>query len=462
MPLVHRSVRPQEAVHQICDALEHLEHVIDSTFARIRSRVTEESGKLDKIGTRIGVAQAKVDKIATAFTSKATTVYSPAKYPAPKLLKDATSLYSVNAEKGDEESCQEKLRVSRRNYHLHNEPILPPGSARDPLKDFVPFSSEVDTAPANKTGFEFQAWEGLGRLPDNLPSISSLLLFNTAENPYRVYVTLDNLAGSDAIEVDTGDKEDLLLAGAPESILNPELHGLPEFAVMDYGYKPVLSGVPEMNLPSALPLSMVAGDINFGANDDLLSIAPSHQDNLPALPMVDLGTTPLIAPQGVSDPRRSNATNLSSAPTQAQEAPPPPPPDSSSMVSQSNAPPPPPPPPTNSGAPPPPPGPPPPPTSAVIPAAIKNAEGGRGSLLADIRKGHKNRLKSAKKRKMPASKAAANGGDSGAAVPPGPGGIFSDLIMALNRRRKGITETVEKNERKATEAALSNDEEDWE
>jgi WAS protein family homolog 1 len=198
-------------------------------------------------------------------------VYSPAKYPAPKLLKDVVSLYSKEAEKGDEESIEERKRLSRRNYRLHNEPILPPGSARDPLKDFVPFSTEVDTAPASKSGFEFQAWEGLGRLPDNLPSISSLLLFNTAENPYRVYVTLDNLAGSDAIEVDSGDKDDLL-TGAPESILNPELHGLPEFAMIDYGYKPVLSDVPEFNLPSALPnLSMVAGDISFGAGDGMVS-----------------------------------------------------------------------------------------------------------------------------------------------------------------------------------------------
>jgi WAS family protein 1 len=38
--------------------------------------------------------------------------------------------------------------------------------------------------------------EGLGGLPKNLTSISSLLLFNTEENPYKKYVTIDPLYGA--------------------------------------------------------------------------------------------------------------------------------------------------------------------------------------------------------------------------------------------------------------------------
>lgn len=34
---------------------------------------------------------------------------------------------------------------------------------------------------------------GLGRLPHNIPSIGSLLLFNSDINPYKDYQTLDNL-----------------------------------------------------------------------------------------------------------------------------------------------------------------------------------------------------------------------------------------------------------------------------
>ena len=39
---------------------------------------------------------------------------------------------------------------------------------------------------------------GLGRLPSYLPSIASVLLFNSDENPYKAYNTLDNLLGKDA------------------------------------------------------------------------------------------------------------------------------------------------------------------------------------------------------------------------------------------------------------------------
>jgi hypothetical protein len=38
--------------------------------------------------------------------------------------------------------------------------------------------------------------EGLGGLPPNLMSVSSLLLFNTEENPYKRYAVVDPLRGA--------------------------------------------------------------------------------------------------------------------------------------------------------------------------------------------------------------------------------------------------------------------------
>lgn len=57
--------------------------------------------------------------------------------------------------------------------------------------------------------------EGLGRLPTELESISSLLLFNTQENPYKKYVSLDNLAGK---EVEAPAKDKASLADAPTTL----------------------------------------------------------------------------------------------------------------------------------------------------------------------------------------------------------------------------------------------------
>jgi hypothetical protein len=59
-------------------------------------------------------------------------------------------------------------------------------------------------------------WEGLGRLPEHLPSISSLLLFNTQDNPYNVYVSIDNLLGEDRVAAPTDDKD--RLADAPTTV----------------------------------------------------------------------------------------------------------------------------------------------------------------------------------------------------------------------------------------------------
>jgi len=38
--------------------------------------------------------------------------------------------------------------------------------------------------------------QGLGRLPANLSSVDSMLLFNSDENPYQNYATFDNLLSS--------------------------------------------------------------------------------------------------------------------------------------------------------------------------------------------------------------------------------------------------------------------------
>lgn len=52
----------------------------------------------------------------------------------------------------------------------------------------------LDTEPHVATGISL---DGLGRLPRNIPSVASLLLFNTDDTPYQRYMALDNLLGQD-------------------------------------------------------------------------------------------------------------------------------------------------------------------------------------------------------------------------------------------------------------------------
>ncbi len=59
--------------------------------------------------------------------------------------------------------------------------------------------------------------EGLGRLPEYLPSIADLLLFNTSYNPYRAYVSLDNLEKGQGKEKQREEKKESL-AAAPVTV----------------------------------------------------------------------------------------------------------------------------------------------------------------------------------------------------------------------------------------------------
>ena len=163
--------------------------------------------------------------------------------------------------------------------------------------------------------------EGLGRLPRHLPSVSSLLLFNTLENPYKKYVLLDPLEGATTKTRDKLIEEESGLTDAPFTITQGEdlLRG-PQDSIL---YVPQMPDLPELDVPDMLPqLQYVAVD-TFYQGDSGASIAPSLKNTqVPDLP-------------NLADP---------AAPAATASVPPPPPP---TQATQANGPPPPPPPPVN-------------------------------------------------------------------------------------------------------------------
>ena len=292
--------------------------------------------------------------------------------------------------------------------------------SKDPANSISLLSQIVSKASAADRK-ERESEEGLGRLPEIVPSVSALLLFNTAENPYNSYVSIDNLLGEDKEVVVDSDKDKL--AAAPNTVA----HGdeLPNIAMVEYSFKPTLEDVPELNFPSALPeLGMVAGDINWSIGVDLPTgfdpIAPSaHLMNIPDLPVdpaaLDNGPS-LAAP---------------SAPPPPSNAPPPPPPPNAPA---GNIPPPPPPPSAGPPPPPPPPGLPPPPPPANVPAEVAKPEGGRMDLLAALR--DPNNLKKLKSSKdKPKKKVKIE--EKPKAEPAED--IMSSLRRALDRRNSSIS-----------------------
>ena len=405
VPVILPDLRKEESIRQLVDALEYLDAVANDIFNRISFRVGENRDQLTSLNNRINVAQAKIDKLRSSST-KATRVFAPPKYPAPQSLSHYQSVFH------DVHSDLHKVRKSRvvctsRVPEVTREVLK---SKRKP-----PYVLKLDKKKKFREGVVVddveQIGEGLGSLPRHIESVSSLLLFNTAENPYKKYVILDPLSGAQTKTREAVDQENQL-PDAPESILKGEmLERGPQDSTI---YQPIMADLPELEVPLSLPtLTHVAFDEAYSAELGP-SIAPSLANtNVPDLP-------------NLAEPSSVTTTDILPEPTRSSGPPPPPGPAPA-------APPPPPPPPPAAAAPPPPP--PPPQDSDDSDTEEPLVEGdARASLMDAIRKaggtskaGLKNSKQRKKERKQKKEEA-----DS-------PGDLLGDLSAALGRRRKAMS-----------------------
>lgn len=413
VPIILPDLRREESLYQVTDTLDHLERVANDVFNRISRRVAEHRDRLSAVNNRVNLALARIEKV--KGSTKATRVFSSNKYPAPDQLEAPKPLYTevdadvenVRHSKVKFESrlvtVDDRLLKDKQHFHHYNIDV-------DKLK------KKHKEEERRRLAEDDEAGEGLGRLPQVIPSVSSLLLFNTAENPYKKYVMLDPLAGVVTKTRKNVEEEEREIGDAPTTIAQRE-----EMARMtreSYFYMPEIGEVPDIDVPVDLPdLPGVAGDMTYSA-DLGPSIAPSVPgSNMPDLPSIEPDILPEVSIGSSAPPPRPS----SSVPPGGSAAPPPPPP--------------------------PPPGPPPPSdlTPALPPIGEEEDEetssgpapgdGGRGDLLAAIRENNKSRLKSSKEQKLrkkakreEEEKPAAGGGD-----------LMSDLMAKLSLRRKGIS-----------------------
>lgn len=399
--IVSQGLREQETYVQLCDALQNLTKVIDGVYGKIGDKVDEEQKRITELNQRIANANAKVEHLRTNCTGKATVVHSPAKYPGKVELTTSYNLYERKPSSWNMFHYDTKVKTDKWMQGDGTDPLARGGNLFFEKK-------HIDLEDP-----EHLEWEGLGRLPENIQSVSNLLLFNTKENPYKVYMTLDNLAGTDAPA--EKPEEGISLVEAPESIFSGDMYMIPELMKDGVAYKPLMeiSDLPSFDLPQTLPGLDIVADLGF-EDQGFASIAPSS--NYPELP-------------GVTGDG-ATGDDFSLAPEAS--APPPPPGDSS-------APPPPPPP---SGAPP----------AGLPPApAESGGSGGRANLLADIRKGKK--LRAGKERK-PSKKVQEKKEAEKKSSVTTPGDLFGDLITQLSRRRKAFDQP------KTAAASADGDDED--
>ena len=72
VPVIQQDLRQEETIHQIADALDYLDQVVNDIFDRVQSRIEESKAKLEKLRKRESLAKLKVEKL--TGSSKATKV----------------------------------------------------------------------------------------------------------------------------------------------------------------------------------------------------------------------------------------------------------------------------------------------------------------------------------------------------------------------------------------------------
>lgn len=168
VPGIPPDLRREETVMQIADSLDYLDKVANDIFNRINSRVADNKARLQKVNDRVNLAHARVEKL--KGSNKATKVFACAKYPAGDGIEDYKSLFKDTA--GLKEPKHSHYRLQAKHQVVDDRVI------REKL---LYYNVHLDLKRKKKSGEDKE--EGLGGLPKVLPSVSSLLLFNTSENP---------------------------------------------------------------------------------------------------------------------------------------------------------------------------------------------------------------------------------------------------------------------------------------
>ena len=439
--LVHNDVTNDETLLDLFYSLERLTDTIDDVFSRIERRVNDERTRLAQINLRVATCQGKVNLV--RGSNRATTVFSTAKFPAPKDLPAYPTLFAQMTEikSPTYRDVQDDVQ-----YYCPN-PLRSIVGNKENTDESMLLLGRVNTFGSDMERVEFiMEDEGLGSLPSHVQSVGSLLLFNSSINPYKNYQTLDNLMSSGRTKV-TEDEVAKALAAAPSTLLSGE--ALPDIAALDLTFKPEMGEMAALVLPSNLPLDFLA-DISY-SQLALPSIAPSMNAKANyALPQITDGGYSAGPSAKQPPPAPASATAAPAAATAPPPPPPPPPPGAPPPGPQSaSAPPPPPPPPppaaaavaANAPPPPPPPAP---------PAAANNDEdddgggdgdgegGGRNALLDAIRGMGVNKLRNTAETRVAAAKVQR---EEASAKPMN---MMDEMRLRMQRRNSAISGKTDK------------------
>jgi WAS family protein 1 len=251
-----------EGLHRALEALDDLDRIATLVFERVHSSLALQQNRLQGVKERLGAVTSVMEQV--HGNQQATTILSAPRYPVevlPKLLQ----LF--------EHDVQDVMPKES----IPLEPRLVPWTGGGADGTWHSVSSKPKVIPhVDISQRQIQSrLLGLGPPPPNLSSASSLVMFNTADNPYSEYNAaadpLDILQRRKAAEEVPKKKE---LAEAPLTVVSGDT--LPQIQGLEYSFKPQLGDVPELELPKALPGLGAIADLQWDLDfSSWTPIAPS-------------------------------------------------------------------------------------------------------------------------------------------------------------------------------------------
>lgn len=282
-------------------------------------------------------------------TRKAIHIYAPARFPSSHIFKEIPATFN--------ESIPKDIVSSSSPYEVKSKVELSLPNINEKLVFFHVRENHhqpniESSSSIYKERLSIKQSQDLGVMPNDLRSVSSVLLFNSEYSPYSIdeedAEQTENWKRAKLFKTKKIQKAAHISPNNHKQILEPAPYSLAhrnEKQTPSGGlkYTPKLSEAPELDLPFDLPdLPGIANDLRYECTEAKQRIAPSLEMVVESLP--DLDDLIKDSTKSKSIPNKNNnQDNLTLNNMSTMQSPPPPPPPS---IKFAPPPPPPPPPPT--------------------------------------------------------------------------------------------------------------------
>lgn len=245
IPLLPYDLGYEETILQLIKSLDCLDKVVECVYKHVRGNINSQKLEIVKLSEKLNNITNRVQLLSN--TKKSIQVYCSSKYPATHLQKDYEYSYDFEIKSDITDNIQVDHQIC-----VSNNPA-------DKLK-FYHVDDESKKLSKNKNVIQMK---GLGKLPDGVNYINSLLLFNSNENLYKNYV----LSNPYKVKITQMTKQVEKVENINKPVFTLPLNDTEN--QFNYSYTPEYEEVPSIDVPTDLPdLPGIAGNVLCFKNEE--------------------------------------------------------------------------------------------------------------------------------------------------------------------------------------------------